>query len=107
MRTDRLETFADGVLTIAPTLLILNVDTQVGENAGDLAYLWGKETQSAAPTWPFASRPTRHQTAQMLWSIRYRLLCWLLRTLVRCGLDELDLETVVLLWGSNTRFHSD
>jgi putative transposase len=32
----------------------------------------------------------------MLWSIRYRLLCWLLRLLVRCGLDELDLETVVL-----------
>src|SRR6266540_5419189 len=58
--------------------------------------LWGKETQSATPTWPFASRPTRHQTAQMLWSIRYRLLYWLLRLLVRCGLDELDLETVVL-----------
>jgi hypothetical protein len=32
----------------------------------------------------------------MLWSIRYRLVCWLLRMLVRCGLDELDLETVVL-----------
>jgi hypothetical protein len=32
----------------------------------------------------------------MLWSIRYGLLCWLLRLLVRCGLDELDLETVVL-----------
>jgi len=32
----------------------------------------------------------------MLWSIRYRLLYWLLRLLVRCGLDELDLETVVL-----------
>jgi hypothetical protein len=58
--------------------------------------VWGKETRSATPTCPFASRPTRHQTAQMLWSIRYRLLCWLLRVLVRCGLDELDLETVVL-----------
>jgi putative transposase len=32
----------------------------------------------------------------MLWSILYRLLCRLLRLLVRCGLDELDLETVVL-----------
>jgi hypothetical protein len=32
----------------------------------------------------------------VLWSIRYRLLCWLLRLLVRYGLDELDLETVVL-----------
>jgi putative transposase len=32
----------------------------------------------------------------MLWSIRYQLLYRLLRLLVRCGLDELDLETVVL-----------
>jgi hypothetical protein len=50
-------------------------------------------------TWacrPFASLPTGPQTAVVLWSIRYRLLCWLLRLLVRCGLDELDLETVVL-----------
>ena len=37
MRTDRLETFADGVLAIAATLLILNVDTQVGEHVTDLA----------------------------------------------------------------------
>jgi len=58
--------------------------------------LWGKETRSATPTWSFASRPTRPQTALVLWSIRYRLLCWLLRLLVRYGLDELDLETVVL-----------
>ncbi|HEU5225218.1 MAG TPA: TMEM175 family protein [Actinomycetota bacterium] len=36
MRTDRLETFADGVLAIAATLLILNVDTQVGERVVDL-----------------------------------------------------------------------
>jgi putative transposase len=32
----------------------------------------------------------------MLWSIRYRLLCGLLRLLVRCRLDELDLENAVL-----------
>jgi hypothetical protein len=32
----------------------------------------------------------------MLWSIRYRSMCWLLRLLVRCGLDELDLENAVL-----------
>jgi len=32
----------------------------------------------------------------MLWSIRYRSVCWLLRLLVRCGLDELDLEKAVL-----------
>jgi hypothetical protein len=32
----------------------------------------------------------------MLWSIRYRLFCGLLRLLVRCGVDELDLENAVL-----------
>jgi hypothetical protein len=31
----------------------------------------------------------------MLWSIRYRLFCGLLSLLVRCGLDELDLENAV------------
>jgi uncharacterized membrane protein len=36
VRTDRLETFADGVLAIAATLLILNVDTQVGQHVADL-----------------------------------------------------------------------
>ena len=36
MRTGRLETFADGVFAIAATLLILNVDTQVGEHVTDL-----------------------------------------------------------------------
>jgi hypothetical protein len=32
----------------------------------------------------------------MLLSLRYRLLCGLLRILVRCGVDERDLETAVL-----------
>jgi TMEM175 potassium channel family protein len=32
----RLETFADGVFAIAATLLILNVDAQVGTGAGNL-----------------------------------------------------------------------
>jgi len=32
----------------------------------------------------------------MLLSLRYRFLCGLLRLLVRCGLDERDLETAVL-----------
>ena len=32
----------------------------------------------------------------MLWSVRYRLLWWLLRLLLRCGLDEPDLENAVL-----------
>jgi uncharacterized membrane protein len=34
--TARLETFADGVFAIAATLLILNVDTQIGEDVEDL-----------------------------------------------------------------------
>ena len=36
MSTGRLETFADGVFAIAATLLILNVDTRVGEREADL-----------------------------------------------------------------------
>src|SRR4051812_24242262 len=32
----------------------------------------------------------------MLWSFRYRLQCWLLRLLVRFGVDERDLEAAVL-----------
>ena len=36
MSTGRLETFADGVFAIAATLLILNVDTRVGEHEVDL-----------------------------------------------------------------------
>jgi TMEM175 potassium channel family protein len=34
--TTRLETFADGVFAIAATLLILNVDAQVGEGSGEI-----------------------------------------------------------------------
>src|SRR5437667_104632 len=34
--TARLETFADGVFAIAATLLILNVDSQVSDQPGDL-----------------------------------------------------------------------
>jgi uncharacterized membrane protein len=44
VRTSRLETFADGVFAIAATLLILNVDAQVGEDVHDLgariAHVW-------------------------------------------------------------------
>jgi uncharacterized membrane protein len=36
MGTSRLETFADGVFAIAATLLILNVDTNVGGGSSDL-----------------------------------------------------------------------
>ena len=43
MSTNRLETFADGVFAIAATLLILNVDTQVGADAAigtRLLHIW-------------------------------------------------------------------
>ena len=36
MSPGRLETFADGVFAIAATLLILNVDTRVGEEVAGL-----------------------------------------------------------------------
>jgi uncharacterized membrane protein len=36
--TTRLETFADGVFAIAATLLILNVDAQVGEGSGTVGH---------------------------------------------------------------------
>ena len=38
MSTARLETFADGVFAIAATLLILNVDAQIGEQSGALGH---------------------------------------------------------------------
>ena len=38
MSTNRLETFADGVFAIAATLLILNVDAQVGEGSGAVGH---------------------------------------------------------------------
>ena len=38
MSPGRLETFADGVFAIAATLLILNVDAQVGEGSGEIGH---------------------------------------------------------------------
>jgi len=38
MSTNRLEAFADGVFAIAATLLILNVDAQVGEGSGAVGH---------------------------------------------------------------------
>jgi len=62
----------------------------------DRRFLWGKETRSAlSPRCSSAGRPVI-RLAPMLWSLRYRLLCRLLRLLQRCGVDELDLETAVL-----------
>jgi hypothetical protein len=44
---------------------------------------------------PVRELSDRH-TARMLWYIRYRIIFRLLRLLVRCGLDELDLENAML-----------
>jgi hypothetical protein len=38
----------------------------VGKRKACINQLVGKETRSATPTWPLASRPPRHLTAQML-----------------------------------------
>jgi len=57
---------------------------------------WGKETRSALRPGSSQVRNPHRQTHLMLWSVRYRLLCWLFRLVVRCSLDELDLENVVL-----------
>src|SRR4029078_10102191 len=47
----RLETFADGVFAIAATLLILNVDSQIGDETGSLGprllHLWPSDGANA------------------------------------------------------------
>jgi hypothetical protein len=55
-----------------------------------------KKLNRALASSAFCQLPAQPSDSPVLWSIRYRLLCWLLRLLVRCGLDELDLETAVL-----------
>src|SRR6266542_4216446 len=49
-----------------------------------------------ALTTPFAGRPPCGQTARMLSCFRYRLLRGLLRLLMRCGVDQGDLEAALL-----------
>jgi len=61
MRTDRLETFTDGVLAIAATLLILNVDTQIGDHPRDLA-------QKLLEIWPsYAGYAVSFLTIGIIW----------------------------------------
>ena len=61
MRTDRLETFTDGVLAIAATLLILNVDTQIGEHPRELA-------QTLLEIWPsYAGYAVSFLTIGIIW----------------------------------------
>ena len=61
MRTGRLETFTDGVLAIAATLLILNVDTQIGEHPRDLA-------QTLLEIWPsYAGYAVSFLTIGIIW----------------------------------------
>jgi|SoiMethySBSTD1v2_1073268.scaffolds.fasta_scaffold356842_3 uncharacterized membrane protein len=68
MRTDRLETFADGVLAIAATLLILNVDTQIGERAPDLAH-------KLLEIWPsYAGYAVSFLTIGIIWVNHHNLM---------------------------------
>ena len=68
MRTDRLETFADGVLAIAATLLILNVDTQIGEQADNLA-------QRLLEIWPsYAGYAVSFLTIGIIWVNHHGLM---------------------------------
>lgn len=61
MTTGRLETFADGVFAIAATLLILNVDSAVGEVSGDLG---GRLLES----WPsYAAYVVSFLTIGIIW----------------------------------------
>ena len=68
MRTDRLETFADGVLAIAATLLILNVDTQIGEHPRNLA-------RTLLEIWPsYAGYAVSFLTIGIIWVNHHSLM---------------------------------
>jgi len=54
--TNRLETFADGVFAIAATLLILNVDAQVGDGSGAIGHRLLAIWPSYSPTRSASSR---------------------------------------------------
>ena len=66
--TARVETFADGVFAIAATLLILNVDSQVGEEAGDLG-------ARLVHIWPsFAAYAVSFVTIGVMWVNHHQLM---------------------------------
>ena len=58
--------------------------------------VWGKETRSALRQRRSPAGRPAVRLGEMLLSFLYRLLCRLLRLLVRCGVDERDVETAVL-----------
>ena len=67
-RTDRLETFADGVLAIAATLLILNVDTQIGEHVDHLA-------RELREIWPsYAGYAVSFVTVGIMWANHHEVI---------------------------------
>jgi uncharacterized membrane protein len=69
--TTRLETFADGVFAIAATLLILNVDAQVGEEAGAIGH-------RLLEIWPsYIAYATSFVTIGIIWSNHHTVMAQL------------------------------
>ena len=68
MTTTRLETFADGVFAIAATLLILNVDAQVGERSGAIG-------QRLLEIWPsYIAYAVSFVTIGIIWSNHHTVM---------------------------------
>jgi uncharacterized membrane protein len=69
--TARLETFADGVFAIAATLLILNVDAQVGERSGAIG-------QRLLEIWPsYIAYAVSFVTIGIIWSNHHTVMAQL------------------------------
>ena len=68
MSTTRLETFADGVFAIAATLLILNVDAQIGEGSGAIGH-------RLLEIWPsYIAYAVSFVTIGIIWSNHHTLM---------------------------------
>ena len=68
MSPSRLETFADGVFAIAATLLILNVDAQVGEGSGAIG-------QRLLDIWPsYIAYAVSFVTIGIIWSNHHTVM---------------------------------
>jgi uncharacterized membrane protein len=66
--TTRLETFADGVFAIAATLLILNVDAQIGEGSGAIGH-------RLLEIWPsYIAYATSFVTIGIIWSNHHTVM---------------------------------
>jgi uncharacterized membrane protein len=71
--TARLETFADGVFAIAATLLILNVDAQVGEGSGAIGH-------RLLAIWPsYIAYAVSFVTIGIIWSNHHTVMAQLAR----------------------------